>query len=321
MSSEDHSASSSSAAGNDNVPAEGNQLTAWGRPLNEAIEAGPSIVGRSATLLRGNHSTSPSVRGNCNAPAERVAWRRKPSNEVRPPNRNILRLNDNHGPFNEMSPYRASNVMASHMAFPQPNLQAYGTVPSQILPVPFIGNPEHSTSSSFQGLNVFPYDSYCAYYYPNHPHVGCFIPLQDIYAAQQSYFFNLLDDLRTRLRKQIEYYFSSGNLETDLFLKNQMDANGWVPITLIDGFRRVEALMKEVQLLYNYLRSSNFMPDQITPLTSNEQFISDSLRSSNDVEVQGDKIRKRHEWEKWVSPKNSTQSSVESGYQPRMTPN
>ncbi|KAH0470675.1 hypothetical protein IEQ34_000398 [Dendrobium chrysotoxum] len=317
MSSEDHSASSSSAAGNDNASAEGNQAVAWGRPFNETIEAGPSTV----TLSRGNHSTSPSIRENCNAPAERVAWRRKPSNEVRPPNRNIWRLNNNRGTFNETSPYRAPNVMAPHMEFPQPNLQAYGTVPPQILPVPFIGNPEPSTSSSFQGLNLFPYAPYCAYYYPTHPHVGCFIPLQDIYAARQSYFLNLLDDLRTRMRKQFEYYFSSGNLETDYYLKRQMDANGWVPITLIAEFNRVKALMKEVQLIYNSLRLLNLMPDQITSLTSNEQFISDSLRSSDDVEVQGDKVRKRHEWEKWVSPQNTTQSSAESGYQPQMTPN
>ncbi|PKU73917.1 la-related protein 1C-like [Dendrobium catenatum] len=314
MSSEDHSTSSSSAIGNDNATAKGNQLAALGRAFNEEVEADPSIVSRPVNLPRGNHSASSSVRRNYNAPTERVAWRRIPSNEVRSPNRNIGRLNNNHGTFNiETSPYRAPNFTAPHIDFGQPNLHAYGTVPPPTFPVPFFGNPEPSTSSSAQGLNnVFPYAPHCAYYHPTHPHVGYFIPLQDINAAQQSKIFSWLYNMRTRLRKQIEYYFSSGNLETDIFLKRQMDANGWVPISLIAGFRRVETLMKEANLVYNYLRSYSFMLDYIAPLTSDEQFISDSMEFSGNVEVQGDKIRKRRDWEKWVLPQNPTLSNAES---------
>lgn len=85
--------------------------------------------------------------------------------------------------------------------------------------------------------------------------------------------------------KQIDYYFSDTNLVKDNYLRSNMDEQGWVPITLIANFPRVKSL------------------------TSNVELILDSLKTSSVVEVQGDKLRKRDDWMKWLP---STQREVDS---------
>ncbi|XP_042507802.1 la-related protein 1C [Macadamia integrifolia] len=87
--------------------------------------------------------------------------------------------------------------------------------------------------------------------------------------------------LRAVLVKQIDYYFSSENLCKDIFLRQNMDEQGWVPVPLIAGFNRVKQL------------------------TNNISFILDAVRSSTIVEVQGDKIRKRNDWMSWPLPPSS----------------
>ncbi|CAK9143844.1 unnamed protein product [Ilex paraguariensis] len=90
-------------------------------------------------------------------------------------------------------------------------------------------------------------------------------------------FYPLVDlSLPALLLNQIDYYFSDENLVKDNFLRSKMDDHGWVPITLIASFPRVQCL------------------------TSNIQFILDSLRASTVVEVQGDKVRRHNEWRKWL---------------------
>ncbi|XP_043712039.1 la-related protein 1C-like [Telopea speciosissima] len=82
--------------------------------------------------------------------------------------------------------------------------------------------------------------------------------------------------LRDMLVKQIEYYFSAENLCKDIFLRQNMDEQGWVAVSLIAGFNRVKLL-------------TNSIP-----------FILDAVRSSTVVEVQGDRIRKRNDWMNWL---------------------
>ncbi|GAB4832958.1 hypothetical protein Ancab_006979 [Ancistrocladus abbreviatus] len=77
--------------------------------------------------------------------------------------------------------------------------------------------------------------------------------------------------------KQIDYYFSDANLVRDDFLRSNMDDEGWVPIKLIANFPRVQHLIKD-----------------------NIPFMLESLRGSNIVEVQGEKIRRRDGWKKWI---------------------
>ncbi|GMH14917.1 hypothetical protein Nepgr_016758 [Nepenthes gracilis] len=84
--------------------------------------------------------------------------------------------------------------------------------------------------------------------------------------------------LHAKIVNQIDYYFSNENLIKDTYLRHNMDELGWVPVTLIAGFKKV------------------------MQLTGNVQLILDALRSSTVVEVQGDKIRKRENWKRWIMP-------------------
>lgn len=58
------------------------------------------------------------------------------------------------------------------------------------------------------------------------------------------------------IKKQIEYYFSEENLNRDFFLRRKMDAEGYIPITLIASFHRVQALSTDVALVIDSLRGS-----------------------------------------------------------------
>lgn len=46
-----------------------------------------------------------------------------------------------------------------------------------------------------------------------------------------------------------EYYFSVDNLERDFFLRRKMDSDGFLPITLIASFHRVQALTTDINLI------------------------------------------------------------------------
>ncbi|KAG2674108.1 hypothetical protein I3843_13G107000 [Carya illinoinensis] len=82
--------------------------------------------------------------------------------------------------------------------------------------------------------------------------------------------------LRASIVKQIEYYFSDGNLQNDHYLISLMDSHGWVPISTVADFKRVKKMSSDLP------------------------FILDALQTSVTVEVQGDKIRKREDWSKWI---------------------
>lgn len=76
--------------------------------------------------------------------------------------------------------------------------------------------------------------------------------------------------LSDNIVKQIEYYFSDENLPHDYYLISLMDDQGWVPISTVAKFKRVERMCTDIP------------------------FILDSLLfGSRLVEVQGNKIRKR----------------------------
>ncbi|KAJ9165934.1 hypothetical protein P3X46_020745 [Hevea brasiliensis] len=93
---------------------------------------------------------------------------------------------------------------------------------------------------------------------------------------------------------QIEYYFSDANLIKDEYLKSNMDNQGWVPITLIAGFNRVKNMTKDIQLIL------------------------ESLMTSTLLEVQGDKVRRRNDWMKWIP--SSSRIPTDSGLQSSNAP-
>ncbi|XP_073104324.1 la-related protein 1A isoform X2 [Elaeis guineensis] len=82
--------------------------------------------------------------------------------------------------------------------------------------------------------------------------------------------------LRASIVKQIEYYFSNENLQKDPYLISLLDEQGWVSIYKIADFNRVKKM------------------------TTNISLILDALQSSELIEVQDDKIRRRNDWSKWI---------------------
>ncbi|KAJ1217039.1 hypothetical protein NDU88_004635 [Pleurodeles waltl] len=84
--------------------------------------------------------------------------------------------------------------------------------------------------------------------------------------------------LKEYIKRQIEYYFSPENLERDFFLRRKMDVKGFLPVSLIASFHRVQALTTDVNIIL------------------------EALSSSSVVEIVDYKIRKKFEPEKWPIP-------------------
>ncbi|KAJ6839665.1 la-related protein 1A isoform X2 [Iris pallida] len=78
------------------------------------------------------------------------------------------------------------------------------------------------------------------------------------------------------IRRQIEYYFSEENLVKDAYLKQKMDECGWVDLGLIASFRKVAALTKDLEMIRS------------------------AMTVSHSVQLEGDKMRVRHDWQKWT---------------------
>mmetsp|Transcript_58058 Transcript_58058/g.92219 ORF Transcript_58058/g.92219 Transcript_58058/m.92219 type:complete len:575 (+) Transcript_58058:134-1858(+) len=60
-----------------------------------------------------------------------------------------------------------------------------------------------------------------------------------------------------KIQKQLEYYFSPQNMETDLFLRSSMDKEGWIDIAVILGFKRMKYLQATKELVVEAAFHSN----------------------------------------------------------------
>ncbi|KAI3738477.1 hypothetical protein L2E82_28510 [Cichorium intybus] len=119
--------------------------------------------------------------------------------------------------------------------------------------------------------------------------------------APSMYFVVPDPQLHAKIVSQIEYYFSNENLVKYTYLRKNMDEQGWVSASLIAKF-------KKVNLYVSYL-------------TDNVQLILDAMRTSTVVEVQGDNIRKRYEWMKWIMPTPDQYSNPSSPQAVGRSPN
>lgn len=148
-------------------------------------------------------------------------------------------------------------------------------------PPPFV--PPNYGLTNHSGFHALP-----TYYFPPRTHLdsvrgGSYFPQ----APPSGVFISATDPhLRAKVVKQIEYYFSVENLCKDLFLRQHMDGQGWVPISLVATFRLVRVL------------------------TSDVNFILSALRNSSVVEVKPDKIRRRGDWSKWLLPDGVNNSTI-----------
>ncbi|KAI9109591.1 hypothetical protein K1719_019221 [Acacia pycnantha] len=83
---------------------------------------------------------------------------------------------------------------------------------------------------------------------------------------------------RLQIVRQVEYYFSYSNLITDEYLRRRMDEQGFVPVRIIAGFHKIKQLTDNIQIVF------------------------DALRTSVVLEIQGDKVRSRFNWQRWRIP-------------------
>ena len=65
------------------------------------------------------------------------------------------------------------------------------------------------------------------------------------------------DATLTAVRRQVEYYFSDGNLANDEWLVSQMDVDGFIDLQLLATFNRVRALTTSMEELYHALSLSH----------------------------------------------------------------
>lgn len=84
--------------------------------------------------------------------------------------------------------------------------------------------------------------------------------------------------LKNQLQAQVEYYFHMDNLLKDVFLRKHMNEEGWVPIQVIAGFRR------------------------IISLTTDQSLICDAISQSSKLELdpQNISLRLKHDWHRWI---------------------
>ncbi|KAJ4870898.1 La-related protein 1C [Raphanus sativus] len=118
-------------------------------------------------------------------------------------------------------------------------------------------------------------------YYPRMPFIGPLSPGPVFYQVQDP-------PLNIKLQKQIHYYFSEENLIRDTYLRGHMDDQGFVPLHVIAGFKKVAELTDSIQQIIEALQGSPF------------------------VEVQGDRIRKRYNWHHWLLPEETSHQSVDA---------
>ncbi|RID44106.1 hypothetical protein BRARA_I00923 [Brassica rapa] len=171
-----------------------------------------------------------------------------------------------------LQPQRGVGTMRPQMLMGPPSSTQYLAAAPQI--------------GSYGGPMLYPPD-YALHVFMPHPPpesialVGNFPPPPPIY-------FPSFDPmLSNKILTQVEYYFSADNLSKDEHLRGQMNDDGWVPVRIIAGFRR------------------------LAELTDNMQTILEALRSSEVVEIKGEALRRRGDWDKYLLPAASLGAQLE----------
>lgn len=82
----------------------------------------------------------------------------------------------------------------------------------------------------------------------------------------------------SQVQKQIEYYFGIENLLKDVFLRKHMTDEGFVPIALLAGFRRIQDMTCDVSILMEAITTSELV----------------------EANSQNTHIRLRGEWQRWI---------------------
>ncbi|KAJ5297836.1 hypothetical protein N7508_008085 [Penicillium antarcticum] len=89
--------------------------------------------------------------------------------------------------------------------------------------------------------------------------------------------------LMSMLSMQLEYYFSVDNMCKDMFLRKQMDSQGFVPLNVLASFKRVKSLTEDFELIRHVARQLRNVEYQTG-------------------EDNVDRLRPRDKWQQWVLP-------------------
>ncbi|CAG8433466.1 5299_t:CDS:10 [Ambispora gerdemannii] len=149
--------------------------------------------------------------------------------------------------------------------------------------VPFRGGRRGlgSRGRSYHGTRVLPQSA--TFSYPTGwPH-----QFGNFYAVKMPSYVYDVELLKYHILQQVEYYFSVENLCKDIYLRSNMDAYGFVDISLLANFNRVKLL------------------------TLDEKLVREALLNSYVIEVSNDKARKRDGWEMWLLPNQPQQNISE----------
>ena len=102
-----------------------------------------------------------------------------------------------------------------------------------------------------------------------------------------------LEELKAKLQKQLEYYFSRENLAHDAYLLTQMDADQFVPIWTIANFNQIKRLTNDVQLVTQVLRGTTKKPSRL-PNFPTQPFLIFAESPNVQVDAEGLKVRPNH---------------------------
>lgn len=250
---------------------------------NEPVNGGelPPVEAPPLAPVKGNHNGDHGFRGS-GPDHQRSSYGggRRGSNGGNAPHHN----NFGHRRDQDWGHHRSFNGRDSHM---QPVQNSRGGGPRQYIrpgspaaatvAPPFIGPPP--LQSQPFGPPPIGFPDMSSAMYPMAPPLEPFGGVPYITAVPQALYMPTMDSShRAALLKQIDYYFSTENLCKDTYLRQKMDEQGWVPVSLIAGFNKVQQL------------------------TNNMHYILDTVQYSTVVEVQGDRIRRRNDWMNWMLP-------------------
>ncbi|KAJ7076108.1 hypothetical protein B0H15DRAFT_606094 [Mycena belliarum] len=139
-------------------------------------------------------------------------------------------------------------------------------------PPPFsITPPPHFTPLVPEGYYPAPYMPTGYEYQPSAPHVAPVPTLRTRLSFP-------IDRLRQEILSQLEFYLSPDNMATDLYLRQQMDSQGWVRIDVLASFKRVQSKTTDVNLVRDVLGLSAY------------------------AEIRGEWVRSTEGWERFVLP-------------------
>lgn len=146
----------------------------------------------------------------------------------------------------------------NHRAFGDANVPCYGSGPPYMAFPAIPGNSPAPYMVPVQPYMQMPYTGMWPYY-AGQPVGAPVPPVHDTHSLIQ------------QLKTQVEFYFSDENLASDLFLRQQMDAEGFVQLSTILGFKRVHLILQgsleknkhpentDVSLLQSAIRSSSLL--------------------------------------------------------------